>query len=147
VRRLRPELWRQKNWLLHHDIAPSHTTFFTRDFFYQKHHDCPPPPTYVSLFPRLKLKIKGCHFDTVDVVEAELQVVLNTLTEHDFQDSFKKMTETLVEAHTHGRGLLRGWWWPVGPQLVFDQVVSPVPDIIEDSLYSCTNLQKRDKTD
>jgi hypothetical protein len=24
VRNLRPELWRQKNWLLHHDKAPSH---------------------------------------------------------------------------------------------------------------------------
>jgi hypothetical protein len=30
VKRLRPELWRQKNWLLHHDNAPSHTSFFTK---------------------------------------------------------------------------------------------------------------------
>jgi hypothetical protein len=36
VRRLRPELWRQKNWLLHHDRAPPHTLFFSRTFFYQK---------------------------------------------------------------------------------------------------------------
>jgi hypothetical protein len=26
-RRLRPELWHQKNWPLHHDNAPSHTSF------------------------------------------------------------------------------------------------------------------------
>jgi hypothetical protein len=32
VQRLRPELWRQKNWLLHHDNAPFDTSFFTRDF-------------------------------------------------------------------------------------------------------------------
>jgi hypothetical protein len=32
VRRLRPELWRQKNWLLHHNNAPSHTSFFTIAF-------------------------------------------------------------------------------------------------------------------
>jgi hypothetical protein len=31
VRRLRPELWRQKNWLLHHGNTPSHTSFFTRE--------------------------------------------------------------------------------------------------------------------
>jgi hypothetical protein len=31
-RRLRRELWRQKNWLLHHDTAPSHSSFFTRQF-------------------------------------------------------------------------------------------------------------------
>jgi hypothetical protein len=34
VRRLRPELWRQKNWLLHHDNAPSHTSVFSREFLY-----------------------------------------------------------------------------------------------------------------
>jgi hypothetical protein len=32
VRRLRPELWRQTNWLLLHDNAPSHTSLFTREF-------------------------------------------------------------------------------------------------------------------
>jgi hypothetical protein len=36
VRRLRPELWQQNNWLLHHDKAPSHTSFFTKDFFFTK---------------------------------------------------------------------------------------------------------------
>jgi hypothetical protein len=32
VLRLCPELWRQKNWLLHHDNTPFHTSFFTREF-------------------------------------------------------------------------------------------------------------------
>jgi hypothetical protein len=32
VRRLRPELWRQKNWLLHHGSTPSHTSIFTMKF-------------------------------------------------------------------------------------------------------------------
>jgi hypothetical protein len=36
VRRLRPELWRQKNWLLHHDKAPSHTFFSPGNFFFTK---------------------------------------------------------------------------------------------------------------
>jgi hypothetical protein len=38
----------------------------------------------------LKIKLKGRHFDTTDVMVAELQAVLNTLTEHDFQDAFEK---------------------------------------------------------
>jgi hypothetical protein len=54
----------------------------------------------------LKVKLKGRHFDTIEVMEAELQVVLNTLTEHDFQDAFRKMAESLVMVHTCGRGLL-----------------------------------------
>jgi hypothetical protein len=44
-------------------------------------------PTF--LFPRLKVKLKGSHFYTIEVMEAESQAVLNTLTEHDFQDAFK----------------------------------------------------------
>jgi hypothetical protein len=54
VRRLRPELWRQKNWLLHHDNMTS-----------------VPHPPYFSLFPRLNIKLKGHHFDTIQVIEAE----------------------------------------------------------------------------
>jgi hypothetical protein len=38
----------------------------------------------------LKIKLKGRHFDTIEVIEAESQAVLNTLIEHDFQGPFKK---------------------------------------------------------
>jgi hypothetical protein len=56
-----------------------------------------PPPSYspdlvpcdFSLFPLLKIKLKGGCFDTIKVIEAESQAVLNTLREHDFQDAFK----------------------------------------------------------
>jgi hypothetical protein len=35
--------------------------------------------------------------------------------------------------HTHGKGLLQGWWWLAGPKLVSDQMAAPVPEIIDDS--------------
>jgi hypothetical protein len=38
----------------------------------------------------LKIKLNSCNFDTTEVVEAESQAVLNTLTEQDSQDTFKK---------------------------------------------------------
>jgi hypothetical protein len=57
-------------------------------FFYHKQHDCRPPPTLLSLLPRLKTKLKRRHFDTTEVMKAESQAVLNILTEHDFQDAF-----------------------------------------------------------
>jgi hypothetical protein len=55
----------------------------------QTQHDCRPHSPYFSLLPRLKIKLKGRHFDTIEVMEAESQAVLNTLREHDFQDVFK----------------------------------------------------------
>jgi hypothetical protein len=47
-------------------------------------------PCDFSLFPRLKIKLKGFRFDTIEVIEAGSQAVLNTFAEHDFQDAFKK---------------------------------------------------------
>jgi hypothetical protein len=42
-------------------------------------------PTHPAfLFPRLKVKLKGRHFDTIEVIEAESQAALNILGEHDF---------------------------------------------------------------
>jgi hypothetical protein len=37
--------------------------------------------------------------------------------------------------HKCGRRLLRGWWWPVGPKLVFDQMAAPVSEIMDGPLY------------
>jgi hypothetical protein len=41
------------------------------------------------------------------VIEAESQVVLNTLTEHNYQDEFK-MGEALGTMHTRERDYLEG---------------------------------------
>jgi hypothetical protein len=79
-----------KNWLLHHDNAPTHTSFFIREFFTQNNMTVISQPPYLPLFLHLKINLKGCHFDATEVIEAESQVVLNHLTEHYFQDSFKK---------------------------------------------------------
>jgi hypothetical protein len=74
VRRLRPELWRQRNWLLHHDSALSHTSFFTRECLTKIKHDCRHPPTLLacdfSPFLRLKITLKGRRFDTIELIEA-----------------------------------------------------------------------------
>jgi hypothetical protein len=38
----------------------------------------------------LKVKLKGRHFDTIEVFKAESQAVLNTLTKHNLKDPFTK---------------------------------------------------------
>jgi hypothetical protein len=37
-------------------------------------------------------------------------------------------------AHARWRGLLRGWYRPVGSNFVFDEIEAPVPEIMDDSL-------------
>jgi hypothetical protein len=73
-------------WLLHLDNAPSHTSFFTREFFIKNMTVFSTHPTF--LFSPLKVKQKGRHFYAFETIEAESQSVLNTFTEHDFQDVF-----------------------------------------------------------
>jgi hypothetical protein len=45
-------------------------------------------PCNFSPFPRSKMKLKGRGFDTIEVIKAESQAVLNTITKHNFQDAF-----------------------------------------------------------
>jgi hypothetical protein len=51
----------------------------------------------------LKIKLKDGHFDPIEVMEAESQAVLNTLTEHGFQDAFKKW-ERCLERYIYAEG-------------------------------------------
>jgi hypothetical protein len=56
------------------------------------------------------IKLKCHHFDTIEVIEAELQVVFNTLTEYteyDFQDAFEKWQKRWERCIREKRGLLR----------------------------------------
>jgi hypothetical protein len=71
LRRLRPEFWRQKSWLLHNDNAPSQTSFSTMKFLTRNNLTVVPHPPYLSLFPRLKAKLKGRHFYTIVAMEVE----------------------------------------------------------------------------
>jgi predicted NAD-dependent protein-ADP-ribosyltransferase YbiA (DUF1768 family) len=41
-------------------------------------------------FPKMKLKLKGRQFDTIEHMQAESQRVLDTLTDKDFQKAFQK---------------------------------------------------------
>jgi hypothetical protein len=73
---------------MHRDNAPFTSFFFTRELL-AKYNMTVVPPILLFCFLRLKIKLKGRHFDKIEVMKAESQVVPNTVTEHDFQDAFK----------------------------------------------------------
>jgi hypothetical protein len=84
--------------MLHHDNAPSHTSVFTQQFLAKYKMVVIPHPPYSPdlvpcdffLFTKIKLKLKGRQFDTIEEIQAESQRVLDTLTEKDFQEAFQK---------------------------------------------------------
>jgi hypothetical protein len=89
VQRIRPKLGdKRTNWLLHDNnttTSPGNFIFFTKTNMTV----IPHPRAF--LLPLLQIKLKGRHFDITEVSEAEPHVVLNTCTEHNFQDAFKKL--------------------------------------------------------
>jgi hypothetical protein len=47
-------------------------------------------PCDFFLFQKMKLKLKGRRFDTVEEIQDKSQRVLDTLAEKSFQEAFKK---------------------------------------------------------
>jgi hypothetical protein len=45
-------------------------------------------PCYFFLFTKIKLKLKGRRFDTIEEIQAESLRVLDKLTEKDIQEAF-----------------------------------------------------------
>jgi hypothetical protein len=80
------------------------------------------PPTLLPWLGLLRLFSVSRHFDTVEVIEAESQVVLNTLTEHYFQDAFKKWQKLRECCICIERDYF---------ELDFDQMAAPVPEIMD----------------
>jgi transposase len=75
----------------------SHTSVLTQQFLAKYKTAGIPHPSYFPdlapcdfLFPKMKLKLKGRRFDTIEEIQAESQRVLDTLTDKDFQEAFQK---------------------------------------------------------
>ncbi|UYV63992.1 hypothetical protein LAZ67_2006273 [Cordylochernes scorpioides] len=77
IRQKRPDLWKNKNWLLHHDNAPAHTSLLVRDFLAKKNTLMMPQPPYSTdlapcdffLFLKLKRPMKGRRYATLDEIK------------------------------------------------------------------------------
>jgi hypothetical protein len=46
-------------------------------------------PCDFAFFPKLKIKLKGRHFETVSSIQRESQVVLDSIKENDFHSAFE----------------------------------------------------------
>jgi hypothetical protein len=81
----------------------------------------------------LNVKHKGSYFDTIEVIEAESQVVLNTVTEHNIQDPFKNSKSTENGTYTQKGTTSRVM---VASRLkVFDKMAAQVLKTMNGSFY------------
>ena len=45
------------------------------------------------LFPKLKEKLRGCHYETIEEMKVVVTKVIDTLTQEDFHVAFQKLLE------------------------------------------------------
>ncbi|UYV74413.1 hypothetical protein LAZ67_11003474 [Cordylochernes scorpioides] len=97
IRQKRLDLWKNKNWLLHHDNAPAHTSLLVRDFLAKINTVMMPQPPYSPelapcdffLFPKLKRPMKGRRYATLDEIKTASKEELKKIFKNDFLKCFE----------------------------------------------------------
>ena len=98
IRKKRPELWKDKSWVIHQNNAPAHSAFSVERFLVKYSIpilDHPPyspdlAPCDFYLFPKVKSALKGTRFESVEAVKEKAARVLKELKEQNFQHCFEQ---------------------------------------------------------
>ena len=98
VGRKRPEMCKNGDWLLHHDNAPANTSLDVRGILTENNMTTVSYPAYSPdlapcdfyVFLEMKLRLKGWSFLSIDEIQAESQLALNTIRPADFNECFQK---------------------------------------------------------
>ncbi|UYV60110.1 hypothetical protein LAZ67_1000019 [Cordylochernes scorpioides] len=107
IRQKRPDLWKNKNWLLHHDNAPAHTSLLVRDFLAKNNTLMMPQPPYSPdsapcdffLFPKLKRPMKGRRYAMLDEIKTESKEELKKIFKNDFLKCFEDWKNRWHKSH------------------------------------------------
>jgi hypothetical protein len=110
MQRVRPELWAEKNWILHHDNALSHLALIVREFFTKNDMMTMDHPSYSPdlvpceffFFPKVKTFMRGEHFGDVENIKCEMTRHLKNLTSQDMKHCFLQWKK---RAFTRGKVL------------------------------------------
>jgi len=97
VRKKRPDLWQNQSWVLHHDNAPSHTAIIVKQFLARTSTTVIEHPPYSPdlapcdfyLFPKIKEKLKGHHFQTLETIKESTAQALSEVTSEQFDECFE----------------------------------------------------------
>ena len=100
-RRKRPVIFKSGQWHLHQDNAPVHNSILITDYLTKMGINTVPHSPYspdlapcdFCLFPKLKEKLRGCRYETIEEMKEGVTKVIETLTQEDFHGAFQKLLE------------------------------------------------------
>ncbi|UYV73990.1 JRKL, partial [Cordylochernes scorpioides] len=110
IRQKRPDLWKNKNWLLHHNNASAHTSLLVRDFLAKNNTLMMPQPPYSPdlapcdffLFPKLKRPMKGRRYATLDEINTASKDELKKIFKNDFLKCFEDWKKPISRIQLYG---------------------------------------------
>ena len=97
----RPALFKSGQWYFHQDNAPVHNSTLVTDYLTKMGIKTVPYPPYIPdlalcdfwLFPKLKERLRGCHYETIEEMKEAVMKVIDTLTQEDFPGAFQKLLQ------------------------------------------------------
>ena len=100
-RRKRPALFKSGQWHFHQDNAPVHNSILATDYLTKMGIRTVPHRPYSAdlgpcgfcLFPKLKEKLRGCGYETIEEMKESVTKIIDTLTQGDFHGAFQKLLE------------------------------------------------------
>ena len=112
----RPALFKSGQWHFHQDNAPVHNSILFTDYLAKmgiKTVSLPPyspdlAPCDFWLFPKLKEKLRGCRYETIEEMKEAVTKVIDTLTQEDFHEAFQQMLEPYNKCIAAGGYYLEG---------------------------------------
>ena len=99
--RKRPALFKSGQWYLHQDNALVHNSILITEYLTKIGIKTVPQPPYSPdlalcdfwLFPKVKEKFRGCHYETIEEMKEAVTKIIDTLTQEDFAGDFQKLME------------------------------------------------------
>ena len=115
-RRKRPALFKSAQWHFHQDNASVHNCILVTDYLNKMGIETvPQPPNNPDLapcdfwlFPKLKEKLRGCHYEAIEEMKEAVTKVIDTLTQEDFHGAFQKLLERYNKCIAAGGGYFEG---------------------------------------
>ena len=97
----RPVLFKSGQWHFYQDNAPVYNSILVTDYLIKMGIKIVPQPPYSPdlppcdfwLFPKLKEKLRGCHYETIEEMKEVVTKVIDALTQENFHGAFQKLLE------------------------------------------------------
>ena len=97
--RKRPALFKSGQWHFHQDNAPVHNSILVTYYLTKMDIKTVPQPLNsldlapcdFCLFPKLKEKLRGCRYETIEEMKEAVTKVIDTLTQEDFHGALQKL--------------------------------------------------------